>query len=269
MGQHALNAITSEPEKLLAGRAVLGATIGNALEFYDFVTYSFFAIQIGRAFFPSENPFTSLMLSVATFGAGFVTRPIGALVIGTYSDRVGRRPAMILSFALMGSAIIALALTPSYDTIGIAAPILVITIRLVQGFSLGGEVGPTTAYLMEAAPDDKRGVAVSWQPVSQLIAATTGALVGVILSEIMAPESLDLYGWRIAFLIGAITLPFGLWVRNRMPETLHRAEATQFKHEGNRAITRFNARLIVLEPPSHSLQNLARLRVARSGTDWT
>src|ERR1700704_480067 len=123
----------------LTGRATLGATIGNMLEFYDFVTYSFFAIQIGRTFFPSHSQFASLMLSLATFGAGFVTRPIGALVIGAYSDRVGRRPAMILSFTMMGSAIIALALTPSYDAIGIAAPILVIVARLVQGFSLGGE----------------------------------------------------------------------------------------------------------------------------------
>src|ERR1700716_176287 len=124
------------------GRATLGATVGNMLEFYDFITYSFFAIQIGRTFFPSDSQFASLMLSLATFGAGFVTRPIGALVIGAYSDRVGRRPAVILSFAMMGSAIIVLALTPSYATIGIAAPVIVIIARMVQGFSLGGEVGP-------------------------------------------------------------------------------------------------------------------------------
>jgi MFS transporter, MHS family, citrate/tricarballylate:H+ symporter len=208
----------------LTGRATLGATIGNMLEFYDFVTYSFFAIQIGRTFFPSHSQFASLMLSLATFGAGFVTRPIGALVIGAYSDRVGRRPAMILSFTMMGSAIIALAVTPSYDAIGIAAPILVIAVRLVQGFSLGGEVGPTTAYLMEAAAVGRRGLAVSCQPASQQIAATAGALVGVVLSEVMTSEALDSYGWRIAFLIGAITLPFGLWMRTRLPETLHGRE---------------------------------------------
>src|SRR3974377_250549 len=130
----------------LTARATLAATIGNMLEFYDFIFYSFFALQIGRTFFPSQSQFASLMLSLMTFGAGFVTRPIGALVIGAYSDRVGRRPAIILSFAMMGCAIIALALTPSYDAIGIAAPILAIVARLVQGFSLGGEVGPTTAY---------------------------------------------------------------------------------------------------------------------------
>jgi MFS family permease len=205
----------------LTGRAILGATIGNMLEFYDFITYSFFAIQIGHTFFPSHSQFASLMLSLATFGAGFVTRPLGALVIGAYSDRVGRRPAMMLSFSMMGLAIIALALTPSYAAIGVAAPILVIVARMVQGFSLGGEVGPTTAYLMEAAAADKRGLSVSWQPASQQIAATAGALVGVGLSEVMTSTALDSYGWRIAFLIGAITLPFGLWIRSGLPETLH------------------------------------------------
>jgi MFS transporter, MHS family, citrate/tricarballylate:H+ symporter len=110
------------------------------LEFYDFITYAFFAIQIGHAFFPAHGSFASLMLSLATFGVGFVTRPIGGLVIGAYADRAGRRPAMILSIAMMGSAMVVLALTPSYAVIGVAAPIMVILARMVQGFSLGGEV---------------------------------------------------------------------------------------------------------------------------------
>jgi MFS family permease len=208
----------------LTGRAILGATIGNMLEFYDFVTYSFFAIQIGHTFFPATSQFASLMLSLATFGAGFVTRPIGAIVIGSYSDRAGRRPAMLASFAMMGGAVLMLAVTPSYDMIGIFAPLLVIFARLVQGFSLGGEVGPTTAYLMEAASSGRRGLAVSLQPASQQIAATVGALVGAFLSVAMTNESLDAYGWRIAFLLGAATLPVGLWLRSALPETLHRAE---------------------------------------------
>ena len=191
------------------------------LEFYDFITYSFFAIQIGHTFFPAQSQFGSLMLSLATFGAGFVTRPIGGLVIGSYSDRMGRRPAMILSFVMMGCAIITLALTPSYETIGIAAPIIAIVARMVQGFSLGGEVGPTTAYLMEAAPPGRRGFAVSWQPASQQIAATAGALVGVVLSRSMTIGGAGSYGWRIAFLLGAICLPFGLWLRTGLPETIH------------------------------------------------
>jgi MFS transporter, MHS family, citrate/tricarballylate:H+ symporter len=214
----------AKDEGLTAG-AVMGATIGNMLEFYDFVTYSFFATQIGHAFFPAKTEFASLLLSLATFGAGFVTRPIGAVIIGSYSDRAGRRPAMTLSFAMMGVAILVLAITPSYETIGVAAPIIVILARLAQGFSLGGEVGPTTAYLMEAAPARHRGLAVSFQPASQQIAATAGALVGEILSLTMTSDALDTYGWRIAFLLGAVTIPFGLWVRRGLPETLHLPDA--------------------------------------------
>ena len=208
----------------LGGRALLGVGIGNMLEFYDFITYSFFAIQIGRTFFPVHSQYASLMLSLATFGVGFVTRPIGGLVLGVYSDRAGRRPAMVLSFAMMGSALIVLALTPSYDSIGLAAPIIAIVARMVQGFSLGGEVGPTTAYLMEAASPERRGFAVSWQPASQQVAATAGALVGLLLSRSLSAADLDAYGWRIAFLLGAVCLPFGLWLRSNLPETIHLKE---------------------------------------------
>ena len=208
----------------LARRSIAAVTVGNALEFYDFITYAFFAIQIGHAFFPAHSAYVSLMLSLATFGAGFVPRPIGGLVIGVFSDRVGRRPAMMLSFTLMGCAIVALALIPSYAQIGVAAPILAVIARMVQGFSLGGEVGPTTAYLLEAAPLKSRGLAVSWQGASQGIASAVGSLVGVGLSAVMAPAALDAYGWRIAFLLGALVLPFGLWIRRSLPETLHAPE---------------------------------------------
>lgn len=230
------------------GRGTLAVTIGNMLEFYDFITYSFFAIQIGHTFFPSHSQFASLMLSLATFGAGFVTRPIGGLVIGSYSDRAGRKPAMILSFALMGSAIIVLALTPSYDSIGIAAPVIAIVARMVQGFSLGGEVGPTTAYLMEAAPPGRRGLAVSWQPASQQIAATAGALVGVVLSKLMTGAALESYGWRIAFLLGAACLPFGLWLRAGLPETvqLRETDAVEPRPGDKLGVLRANMRIIVL-----------------------
>jgi len=205
-------------------RAAFAATVGNMLEFYDFITYSFFAIEIGHTFFPVHSEYGSLMLSLATFGAGFVTRPIGGIVLGIYSDRVGRRPAMLVSFALMGAAILALSLTPSYNAIGVAAPVIVIVARMAQGFALGGEVGPTTAYLLEIAAPERRALVISWQPASQQIAATAGALIGVILSETMAPAALETYGWRIAFLIGAICLPFGLWMRRTLPETILRGE---------------------------------------------
>ena len=249
--------LKSEPEgypteknlPAFGGKAIFGATIGNMLEFYDFITYSFFAIQIGHTFFPSHSQFASLMLSLATFGAGFVTRPIGGIVIGTYSDRVGRKPAMILSFVMMGCAIIALAMTPSYETIGVAAPIIVIVARMTQGFALGGEVGPTTAYLMEAASPRNRGFSVSWQPASQQIAATAGALVGVVLAKSMDSAALDAYGWRIAFLLGAVCLPFGVWMRSRLPETVHAAEVKAISPPSEAksvGVIRANARTILL-----------------------
>jgi MHS family citrate/tricarballylate:H+ symporter-like MFS transporter len=229
-------------------RAAFSATVGNMLEFYDFITYSFFAIQIGHTFFPAHSEYGSLMLSLATFGAGFVTRPIGGIVLGIYSDRVGRRPAMLLSFALMGVAILAITITPSYNAIGLSAPIIVIFARMIQGFALGGEVGPTTAYLLEIAPPERRALVVAWQPTSQQIAATAGALVGFILSNTMAPEALESYGWRIAFLIGTICLPFGFWMRRTLPETIQHAESgtDRLERSGHFTLARRYIRVIVL-----------------------
>jgi MHS family citrate/tricarballylate:H+ symporter-like MFS transporter len=234
--------------RTLSGRAIAAATAGNALEFYDFITYAFFAIQIGHAFFPKTSAYGSLMLSLATFGAGFVTRPLGGLVLGSFADRVGRRAAMLVSFSMMGGALVTIAIVPPYSVIGIAAPIIAVLARMVQGFALGGEVGPTTAYLLEAAPLKARGLAVSWQGASQCIAATVGATVGATLSALLPADALDAYGWRIAFLLGAVTIPFGLWARTGMPETLHDPEPHAVSHaeDGVWRLVRQNTRIIVL-----------------------
>jgi MFS family permease len=152
---------------------------------------------------------------------------------------------MLLSFALMGGAILLLALTPSYNSIGIAAPVIAIITRMVQGFALGGEVGPTTAYLIEIAPPERRGLVVAWQPTSQEIAATTGALVGVILSKTMTPEMLDTTGWRVAFLIGAACLPFGLWMRRTLPETIA-AREDNAETSSHLMLARGHTRIILL-----------------------
>jgi MHS family citrate/tricarballylate:H+ symporter-like MFS transporter len=210
----------------LQRRHVIAVVAGNALEFYDFVTYAFFSIQIGHAFFPAQSAYGSLMLSLATFGAGFVTRPLGAFVIGNFADRAGRRPAMMLCFVLMGFGVVGMALIPPYTAIGLAAPILAVIARMTQGFSLGGEIGSNTAYLAEAAPPEKRGFIVSWQGVSQTIGVTTGGLVGLAVTTWLPAGLVDAYGWRIAFLFGAITVPFGFWLRSRLPETLHVPEGT-------------------------------------------
>ena len=203
---------------------IAAVTIGNALEFYDFLIYTFFSIQIGHAFFPAQSAYGSLMLSLATFGAGFLTRPLGAFVIGAYADSVGRRPAMMLCFVLIGVSIVAMALIPTYAAIGVAAPILAVLARMLQGFSLGGEVGSNTAFLMEAATSRRRGLVVAWQGASQRMALIAGGSIGVALTALMPADALDAYGWRIAFLVGAVTIPFGFWMRANLPETLHAPE---------------------------------------------
>ncbi len=210
---------------VLLKRHILAAVIGNALEFYDFTTYAYFAVQIGNAFFPSHDSFMSLMGALITFGAGFVMRPIGGIVIGHYSDRVGRKPAMLLSFALMGAAVLGLAVTPSYATIGIAAPIIVVAIRMVQGFALGGDVGPTTAILLEAAPPARRGLYGALQFSSQGLATLLAGIAGVVLASLLSAAQLQSFGWRIAFALGAIVLPVGLVIRGQLPETLYAATA--------------------------------------------
>jgi MFS family permease len=197
---------------------------GNALEFYDFLTYAFFAVYIGRAFFPSTSPTASLLASLATFGVGFVTRPIGALVIGRMGDRLGRKPAMLLCFTLMGVAIVGVALTPPHSMIGVAAPVLVIFFRMLQGFALGGEVGPSTAFLLEAAPVNRRGFYTAFQGWSQNLAVLASGLVGFALANTLNERQLETFGWRIAFLVGAAIVPFGLLMRRSLPETFHAPE---------------------------------------------
>jgi MFS family permease len=211
--------IDERDRPLLTGKQIAGVAAGNALEFYDFVTYSFFAVQIGRSLFPGDAS-QSLILSLATFGVGFVSRPLGGLIIGRMADRRGRKPAMILSFALMGIGIAGLALTPSYRVAGVAASILAVLFRLLQGFALGGEVGPNAAFLMEAAPPGRRGFYLSIHLATADVAVLVAGIVGLALSSLLSPAQLDAWGWRIAFLIGASIVPFGLALRRTLEETL-------------------------------------------------
>ena len=210
----------SAPPKPLS-LSQLGAVVaGNALEFYDFLTFSFFAVQIGAVFFPGKDTTSSLLLTLATFGVGFATRPLGGVMIGTLGDTWGRKPAMLFSFGLMGLSIVGLALTPSYASIGIAAPALVVLFRLLQGFALGGEVGPTTAFLLEAAPPHRRGLYVSLQHATQYFSTLCAGLVGLALANWLSPQALGAWGWRVAFLLGAAVVPFALVMRRTLPETL-------------------------------------------------
>lgn len=210
------------PEKLEKPpvKAIAAAVAGNALEFYDFIVYSFFAVYIGQTFFPLGSETASLLASVAVFGVGFFTRPLGGVLIGAFADKAGRRAAMILTVTLITVGTLGLAATPSYETIGIAAPIIVLMCRLLQGLALGGEVGPASAMLIEAAPRDKRGLYASWQIASQGIAVVAGGLMGVLVSWYLPHEDLVSWGWRIPFLVSLALIPIALYIRRALPETL-------------------------------------------------
>jgi len=225
MAEAALIDADAADAPILATRfQIAGVVAGNALEFYDFLTFSFFAVDIGQAFFPSKDSFGSLLASLATFWVGFLTRPIGALVIGRMGDRVGRKPAMLLCFGLMGAAIIGMAVTPGYAQIGLAAPVIIVVLRLLQGFALGGQVGPSTAFLIEAASPQRRGSIISLQYVGQAISTFSAGAIGVTLAATLAPPAFHAFGWRIALAIGALIIPAGLSLRSSLAETLHGAE---------------------------------------------
>lgn len=228
------------PAKRVPMKIVAATVAGNALEFFDFVTYAFFAVYIGQAFFPASDPFNSLLASVAVFGVGFVFRPLGSIVIGAYADRAGRRPAMLLTIVLITLGTMGLALTPPYASIGIAAPVIVIVCRLVQGLALGGEVGPASVFLIEAAPAGKRGLYSSWQLASQGLAVLAAGVVGLVLSLALDKTALASWGWRVPFVLCLLLVPVALYLRRAMPETLRDGPPVK------RARLRDHTKLIVL-----------------------
>lgn len=202
-------------------RVIAAAVAGNAFEVYDFVIYAYFAVYIGQAFFPVTGDYGSLLVATATFGVGFFTRPLGALFIGSYADRVGRKPAMILTVTLITLGTLGIAATPGYATIGMAAPVIIVLCRLVQGLALGGEVGPAASLLIESAPVSKRGRYACWQIASQGIAVTVGGLFGVIITSSLAAEDVQSWGWRLPFIFSLLMVPLTLYIRRHLPETLH------------------------------------------------
>ncbi|MDB5580289.1 MAG: citrate-proton symporter [Bradyrhizobium sp.] len=192
---------------------------GNFLEMYDFMVFGYYAKAIGHTFFPSDSELASLLLALMTFGAGFLMRPVGALILGAYIDRNGRRRGLLLTLLLMGLGTLTIACLPGYGSIGVAAPLLILLGRLVQGFSAGVEVGGVSVYLSEIAPPGKRGFYVSWQSASQQVAVIFAALIGLILSTILTPPQIDSYGWRIPFFIGSALIPFLFLIRNALAES--------------------------------------------------
>ena len=220
---------------------------GNFLEMYDFMVFGYYAAPIAKTFFPSGNEFLSLMAALATFGAGFLMRPLGAIVLGAYIDHHGRRKGLILTLALMAAGTFSIALTPGYAAIGAIAPILVVLGRLVQGFSAGVELGGVSVYLAEIATPGHKVFFVSWQSASQQLAVMLAAVFGIVLGATLAPAQMSNWGWRIPLLAGCLLIPVVYRMRRTLPET---DEFLARKHhpalpEVLNVITR-NWRLIVL-----------------------
>ena len=199
--------------------SVVRVSSGNFLEMYDFMVFGYYASAIGKAFFPSGNAFNSLMLSLMTFGAGFLMRPLGAIVLGAYTDRHGRRAGLLVTLSLMAVGIFSIACMPGYATIGFLAPVLVLLGRLLQGFSAGMELGGVSVYLSEIATPGHKGFYVSWQSGSQQIAVMCAALIGALLTSFLSPEAMTNWGWRIPLLLGCIIIPFLFRLRHSLQET--------------------------------------------------
>jgi MFS family permease len=216
--------------------SVVRVSSGNFLEMYDFMVFGYYASAIGRAFFPSGSPFVSLMLSLMTFGAGFLMRPLGAIVLGAYADHHGRRAGLMLTLGLMSVGILSIACMPGYASIGLIAPLLVLVGRLLQGFSAGMELGGVSVYLSEIATPGHKGFYVSWQSGSQQVAVMFAALVGVVLSRRLPPEKMTEWGWRVPLLLGCAIIPFLFTLRRSLQETdefkarKHRPNTTEILH---------------------------------------
>jgi MFS family permease len=199
---------------------------------YDFMVFGYFASAIGNAYFPGQSSLGTLLKSLATFGVGFLMRPLGAVILGGFTDKHGRRAGLLLTLSLMSVGIVTLAATPSYATVGLLAPILILFGRLIQGFSAGAELGNVSVYLAEIAPPNRKGFYVSWQSASQQVAVVVAALLGVALSAWLGADRLAAWGWRVPLVLGCAVAPFIFLLRR------HLRESDEFKHRGERATTR-------------------------------
>lgn len=206
-------------ERASKRKLIFAAGVGNFLEFFDFGIYAVFAIIIGELFFPSDDPAVSLLISVSVFGVGFLMRPLGGIILGSYADRHCRKAAMLITitFMALGSALIAF--TPPYAAIGLLAPVLIIAGRLLQGFSAGGEIGAATALLVESAQAGEKGSFVRWQYITQALASMTGSAFGAFLFWALPKEDLYSWGWRIPFIFALLIIPVGLYIRKHIHDT--------------------------------------------------
>lgn len=200
-------------------RAIAAAVIGNAFEWYDFSVFVLFAPFIAEAFFPGESPAGALVNALLAFGVGFVARPVGAGLIGYYADRAGRKNALTITIGLMAAGTLLIAVAPTREVIGWAAPVLIIVGRLLQGLSAGGEIGSAGAFLFEHAPVGQRARFASWLQASMAISNLLGALVALTVRWIMPLDALEAWGWRLPFFLGLLIAPIGMWLRATVEET--------------------------------------------------
>ncbi|WP_249147369.1 MFS transporter [Bradyrhizobium jicamae] len=200
-------------------RVVISSTIGNALEWFDFTVFGLFAGIISKLFFPADNPSSSLLLTFATFGIAFAARPLGGLVFGLYADKHGRKKALVVMITLMAVGTGLLGLLPTFGAIGIAAPLLLLLARLIQGFSAGGEFGSASAMLIEFAPPGRRGLFGSFQMVSQNLAFAIGATMAIGLNLGLSADAFASWGWRVPFILGILIGPTGWYLRQRCDES--------------------------------------------------
>jgi MHS family proline/betaine transporter-like MFS transporter len=205
-------------------RLIVAATIGNIFEWFDFVVYGFFAVTIAEVFFPTGNQTISLLVTFGAFGLAYLIRPLGAIVVGGYTDRAGRKAGLLLSMALMMIGTTLMAVTPGYATIGIAAPIIITLSRLLQGFSVGGEFGSAVSFLSEHGAS-RRGFSASWQFATGGLITVIASLFGVALSSLLTHDQLVSWGWRLPYFFGMLIGPAGLYVRAKITETTEFIEA--------------------------------------------
>lgn len=206
----------SRKEKI---KAVLMVASGNFLEAYDFIVFGYYAAAIGQTFFPAQSEFASLMLSLMTFGAGFLMRPLGAIVLGAYMDHHGRRAGLLITLGLMAVGTATIAATPGYASIGILAPLIVLLGRLTQGLSQGAEAGGVSVYLSEIATPGSKGFYVAWQSASNQVAVVLAALLGLLMNSWLTKEPMTAWGWRVPLLIGCLMIPFIFYLRGSLKET--------------------------------------------------
>lgn len=219
-------------------RAVVAACIGNMLEWYDFIVYATFAVQISHVFFPSKDDFTSLMGSFLIFGVGFVARPLGAVLFGAYADRAGRKAALTLTVLLMAIGSFMIAVCPPTAKIGIAAPVILLLARLIQGFSAGGEVGGAITLASEDAPIKHRAFYAAFQATAQGAALVACGLVALIVNSAFTKAQVDAWAWRIPFLLGTLIAPVGFYIRRCI------AEPDLFTQQKSRSLREIPIRLV-------------------------